>query len=87
MQFGYLLASCVRNFENVHFQYLSGAIDEVSWAPWPRRLSGMLETPGGRAGWDEQADAFNDEFQAMVGRGSEASVAPPAFAETPREGG
>jgi len=45
-QFDLLMVSLLRNYENVHFQYLSGALPESSWLGWSSRILGTLNNLG-----------------------------------------
>ena len=66
VQFNLLMSSVIRHYENIHFQYASGAIDEHLWQGWSRRLLGVFDGPGARGWWASQKTAFSSEFQAFV---------------------
>jgi len=65
-QFNFLLASVIRHFENIHYQYLSGAIDHDVWDGWSSRILGVLGKPGVKAWWDSQKAVFSNDFQAFI---------------------
>lgn len=65
-QFNMVYTSLVRHFENIHFQYASGAITHDQWQGWESRIRGALATPGARAFWNDQRLAFSPVFRAFV---------------------
>ena len=65
-QFNFILASVIRHFENIHFQYLSGAIDHDIWDGWSSRILGVLGKPGVKIWWDSQKSVFSNDFQSFV---------------------
>jgi hypothetical protein len=66
MQFNYFALSIIRNFENIHYQYISGAIDEDTWLGWAARIKSSFATPGAQEWWRGQAPAFSKAFQEFV---------------------
>jgi hypothetical protein len=46
VRFNFAMTSIFRNFENVYYQYANGSIDDATWAPWARRIRGVLVTEG-----------------------------------------
>ena len=66
LQFHFLGLSVVRNFENIHYQYMSGAIDEETWLGWAARIKSSLASPGAQEWWRGQAPAFSKSFQDFV---------------------
>ncbi|NNL84404.1 MAG: hypothetical protein HKP27_02070 [Myxococcales bacterium] len=66
VQFGYLLLSLARNFENLFFQYRNGTLDEAHWRPWASRIERTFATAGTHNWWVEQAPAFSDAFRTFV---------------------
>jgi hypothetical protein len=66
IQFGYLLLSLVRNFENLYFQFRNGTLDEENWDPWASRIERTFASPGSRLWWKEQAPAFSMAFRKFV---------------------
>ena len=65
-QFDLLMVSLLRNYENVHFQYLSGALPESSWMGWSSRILGTLNNPGAKCWWQRQKGAYAQSFQQFV---------------------
>ena len=45
-QFRYLIVSLMRNFENIHYQYCSGAISPDAWEGWSHRILAFSNQPG-----------------------------------------
>ncbi len=41
IQYVYLMASTVRNFENIYYQFDSGALDPSVWDAWRERIHGL----------------------------------------------
>ena len=68
-QFDLLMVSLLRNYENVHFQYLSGALPESSWLGWSSRILGTLNNPGSLGWWRRQQGAYSPSFQQFVDQG------------------
>jgi len=65
-QLNFLLASVIRHFENIHYQYITGAIDQDVWDGWSSRMLGVLGQPGVKAWWDSQKTVFSNDFQAFI---------------------
>ena len=66
VQFGFLLLSLARNFENLYFQYRNGTLDEAHWRPWASRIERTFASPGTRHWWAEEAPAFSAPFRQFV---------------------
>ncbi len=66
LQFNSLALSVVRNFENIHYQYISGAIDDGTWSGWAARIKSSLAPAGAQEWWRGQAPAFSKSFQDFV---------------------
>ena len=66
VQFGFLLLSLARNFENLYFQYRNGTLDEAHWHPWASRIERTFASPGTRRWWIEEAPAFSAPFRDFV---------------------
>jgi hypothetical protein len=66
LQFTYFALSIIRNFENIHYQYISGAIDEDTWLGWAARIKSSLSAPSAQEWWRGQAAAFSRAFQDFV---------------------
>jgi hypothetical protein len=66
LQFNYFALSVIRNFENIHYQYINGAIDEDTWSGWAARIKSSFASPGAQAWWRGQAPAFSKAFQDFI---------------------
>lgn len=66
VQFNFILASVIRHFENIHFQFISGAIENDVWDGWSSRILGIMGNPGAETWWASQKTAFSREFQHFV---------------------
>jgi hypothetical protein len=65
-RFSALMSAQFRNYENVHYQYVSGVIARSLWLGFERRIAGMLSLPGVQTWWSEQKYAHSDEFQSAI---------------------
>jgi hypothetical protein len=65
-QFTGFMAAVVRNHENIHYQYISGAIDHSLWRGWEWRIATAFSLPGVQAWWRDQKKAYSEDFQAFV---------------------
>ena len=79
-QFSLMMNAFFRNLENIHFQFASGAIDELLWSGWAHRINTLAGGPGVRAWWAEARDAFSRDFQHAVDEAERAGppVPPPS---------
>jgi len=65
-QFNGIMAGMVRGIENIHYQYLAGAIDRDLWTGWELRTRSIVTTPGALEWWTENKDTFSKDFQVLV---------------------
>ncbi|MBK6657214.1 MAG: hypothetical protein IPG43_03225 [Proteobacteria bacterium] len=70
-QFNFLLVSLVRNFENIHYQFTSGAITEETWNGWAKRIRRFFQQPGVVRWWESNSDGYSQSFQEFVGNADE----------------
>jgi hypothetical protein len=70
-QFRLLIMSLFRHFENLHFQYLQGAMDRDTWAGWRQRISGTLGGVGVMRFWRGQKSVFSPKFQDFIERAAQ----------------
>ena len=66
VQFNLIMASLVRNLENIHYQYVQGAIDEATWSGWAKRTHSALDPPGAREWWHTQEAAYSPDFRRFI---------------------
>ena len=65
-QFTGFMSAMVRNHENIHYQYVSGAIDQSLWRGWEWRIATTFSLPGVQVWWADQREAYSAEFQALI---------------------
>ena len=53
-QFNLLIVSAVRNFENIHHQFETGAIPVETWTGWSKRIQSFMHQPGVKTWWGSQ---------------------------------
>ena len=82
-QFNLLMNSFLRNCENIHYQYLSGSIEESTWSGWAQRTHSLLAPPGAQAWWTSQSGAYSPEFQRFIGEAKPSGPVPPGVIRTP----
>ncbi len=78
-QFNLLMTSLLRNCENIHYQYINGAIEESTWSGWAERTISVLDPPGARAWWRTTSAAFSPDFQEFVRQAKPAGALPYSF--------
>lgn len=65
-RFDLMVISIIRAYENLHFQYRSGAIGEEEWEGWEGRIRSNFLSPGYREWWHEQRLAFSPAFRRFI---------------------
>ena len=75
-QFGFLLQSIFRSFENIFYQFTQGMIDDVVWEGWKNRITRYYWQPGIQAWWPTWRDDCHPEFRAFL-EGSTRPDSPP----------
>ena len=85
IQYSYLFASLVRNFENIHYQYKNGALDDSTWEPWAARIHGTFVTPGAREFWALQRNAYSAAFREFVESTPPTTATPLPLPSSPDE--
>jgi hypothetical protein len=66
VQYNLIMVSVLRNCENIHYQYINGAIDESTWIGWANRTHSFLAPEGAQAWWQNQESAFSPEFRLFA---------------------
>ena len=82
-QFEMLVVSATRNFENIHFQYISGGISEAVWKGWSIRIVGFFSQPGLKSWWEHHKTAYSDDFNEFVETGRKTASDGPAVMSKP----
>ena len=67
-QFNLMLTSVVRNFENIHYQYLTGGITNETWSGWCSRIQTMMQMPGVSAWWGSNKQFYSSQFGEFVSK-------------------
>ena len=67
-QFGLLLQSIFRSFENIFYQFHRGMIDDEVWCGWENRIVRYFWQPGVQAWWPTWRDDCHPEFRALLER-------------------
>ena len=65
-QFGYLLVSLFRNFENIHHQFDNGTISKETWIGWSNRIILFVSQPGTEEWWNRSQDSYSPKFRAFI---------------------
>ena len=65
-QFTGIMSAMIRTLENIHYQYISGAIDQSLWLGWEWRIATTFSTPGVQTWWSNQKKSYSEEFQALI---------------------
>ena len=65
-QFNLMLTSVVRNFENIHYQYLTGGIAKETWTGWCSRIQSIMQMPGVSAWWGSNKQFYSPQFGEFV---------------------
>jgi len=79
-QFDLLYTSLFRHYENIHYQYTSGAIGRESWIGWENRIRGTIRPAGIAEVWHDQRLAFSPRFRRfMEDEPAEGEAAPIPF--------
>ena len=66
LQFGLLLTSVVRNFENIHYQHSTAAISSDTWSGWSARIYWMMKSPGAMVWWQQNKQYYSSAFGSFL---------------------
>lgn len=61
-----LCFSLLRMFEDAHYQYHHGALDEDVWMGYERLYAAYAKAPGFQWYWNERRDTFRPEFREFI---------------------
>jgi hypothetical protein len=75
-QFNLIMASLIRNCENIHYQHINGAIDANTWSGWAKRTRSVLAPGGAQAWWRNNKSAYSPEFRRFVDEGHDSGELP-----------
>jgi hypothetical protein len=76
-QFGYLMVSFLRRYENVFFQYESGLVDEGFWVGHRENLLWAFRRPGMQLVWKDRKHSFSVGFREFLERSDSIVLATP----------
>ena len=62
-QFGLFTLNFIKIAENLHFQYVNGALDRNIWTAWEYHLSKFLTTVGCQQFYEPRRQSFNPNFR------------------------
>jgi hypothetical protein len=65
-QFGLLLQSVFRNFENLFYHATQEMIDDVVWVGWKNRITRYFWQPGVQAWWPTWRDDCHPDFREFL---------------------
>lgn len=68
-RFRMLICSIFNFFENLHYQYKSGLLEETMWAGWCKLMRYRLEEPGVKEYWEETKYLYSKDFCEYVDSG------------------
>jgi hypothetical protein len=66
LRFDLLFQSLFRNYENIFFQHMQGAISDDTWAGWSSRMRSTFALPGFRVCWDATPEAYSGAFASFL---------------------
>lgn len=78
IQFGYIMISFLRRYENVFFQYESGLVDEDFWVGHRENLLWVYRRPGVQRLWKDRKHSFSVGFQEYLKRSESFELAAPS---------
>ena len=76
-QYGYLMASFLRRYENVFFQYESGLVDAGFWDGHRENLLWAFRRPGMQLIWKDRKQSFSVGFREFLDRSDAIELATP----------
>ena len=76
-QFGYLMVSFLRRYENVFFQYESGLVDAGFWDGHRENLLWAFRRPGMQLIWKDRKQSFSVGFREFLDRSDAIELATP----------
>ena len=57
---------CFRNWENVHYQYRTGLLEEDEWRGFRVNLKALLQIPVFQDSWDRKGEVYSGPFRQEV---------------------
>jgi hypothetical protein len=56
----------MRNWENIHYQHLTGLLSDTEWGAFQRNLKLLLQIPACQEYWDAEQEIYTDAFRTEV---------------------
>ena len=78
VQFGYIVISFLRRYENVFFQYQSGLVDEDFWGGHRENLLWVYRQPGVQHLWKDRKHSFSVSFREYLECSGSIELATPS---------
>jgi len=78
VQFGYIVISFLRRYENIFFQYESGLIDEDFWSGHRENLLWVYRRPGVQHVWEDRKHSFSGSFREYLDRSAQIELTTPS---------
>ncbi len=68
---GFLFTTIFRQFENIHYQWENGFMDQENRAGWENAISSYYNLPGFRKWWDIRGHIFSERFRDFLKESSD----------------
>ena len=80
----HLLSTLFKQFENVHYQYRQGTLEDELWLGWRQLMLSYFRRPGVQAWWSMRRGFYSASFRAFLERErpEEALLSPRELART-----
>ena len=56
----------MRNWENIHYQHLTGLLSATEWSAFQGNLKLLLQVPAWQEYWDTEQEIYTDAFRTEV---------------------
>lgn len=66
LDFAFMIYDVFKAFENVHYHYLHGTLDEDAWKGWRRFIEQYAIAPGAQRYWSLRRDVFTSSFRGFI---------------------
>ena len=63
-----LAYATTRNWENIHYQFLTGMLTETEWIAYRKNLMVLIRSRTYRDYWEREQDIYTESFRAEVAR-------------------
>ncbi|PSB43227.1 hypothetical protein C7B80_24920 [Cyanosarcina cf. burmensis CCALA 770] len=69
IRFTQLICSIFNFFENLHYQYKTGLLEESLWSGWCQLMKNKLDNPGIKEYWQDNSYLYSKDFREYVKSG------------------